>query len=157
MSSISVIPDRRAEVTQAIRSQTGIDEAMIEALVHGFYDRVRADALLGPVFAERIADWGPHLERMVQFWSSVALMTGAYHGQPMRMHLPLPIDGRFFDRWLQLFEETATDLCPPAASAHFVERARRIAESLELGIATAQGVRLAKGQRYLREEAAGTP
>jgi hemoglobin len=153
MSSISVIPDRRAEVTQAIRSQTGIDEAMIEALVHGFYDRVRADALLGPVFAERIADWGPHLERMVQFWSSVALMTGAYHGQPMRMHLPLPIDGRFFDRWLQLFEETATDLCPPAASAHFVERARRIAESLELGIATAHGVRLAKGQRYLREKA----
>lgn len=153
MSSISVIPDRRAEVTQAIRSQTGIDEAMIELLVHGFYDRVRADALLGPVFADRIADWAPHLERMVQFWSSVALMTGAYHGQPMRMHLPLPIDGRFFDRWLQLFEETATDLCPPAASAHFVERARRIAESLELGIATAQGVRLAKGQRYLREEA----
>lgn len=153
MSSISVIPDRRAEVTQAIRSQTGIDEAMIERLVHGFYDRVRADALLGPVFADRIADWGPHLERMKQFWSSVALMTGTYHGQPMRMHLPLPIDARFFDRWLQLFEETATDLCPPAASAHFVERARRIAESLELGIATAQGVRLAKGQRYLREEA----
>ncbi len=151
--TIPVISERRAEVTQAIRDETGIDEAMIERLVHGFYDRVRADAMLGPVFAARIEDWGPHLERMVQFWSSVALMTGAYHGQPMRAHLPLPIDGRFFDRWLQLFEQTADDLCPPAAARHFVERARRIAESLELGIATAQGVRLARGQRYLREEA----
>ncbi len=151
--TIPVISERRLEVTQAIRDETGIDEAMIERLVHGFYDRVRADDMLGPVFAERITDWGPHLERMVQFWSSVALMTGAYHGQPMRVHLPLPIDGRFFDRWLALFEQTADDLCPPAAARHFVERARRIAESLELGIATAQGVRLAKGQRYLREEA----
>ncbi|MGQ3030238.1 MAG: group III truncated hemoglobin, partial [Ferrovibrionaceae bacterium] len=105
--TIPVISERRIEVTQAIRDETGIDEAMIERLVHGFYDRVRADDMLGPVFAERIADWGPHLGRMVQFWSSVALMTGAYHGQPMRVHLPLPIDGRFFDRWLQLFEQTA--------------------------------------------------
>lgn len=151
--SIPVIPDRRAEVTRAIRADTGIDEAMIELMVHGFYDRVRADPLIGPVFATRIADWGPHLERMVQFWSSVALMTGAYHGQPMRAHLPLPIDARYFDRWLELFEETTTALCPPAAAAHFVERARRIAESLELGLATSQGVRLAKGQRYLRETA----
>ncbi|MBN9527272.1 MAG: group III truncated hemoglobin [Alphaproteobacteria bacterium] len=151
--TIPVISERRIEVTQAIRDETGIDEAMIERLVYGFYDRVRADDMLGPVFAERIADWGPHLGRMVQFWSSVALMTGAYHGQPMRVHLPLPIDGRFFDRWLQLFEQTADELCPPAAARHFVERARRIAESLELGIATAQGVRLARGQRYLREEA----
>lgn len=151
MSSIPVIPERRAEVTRAIRNETGIDEAMIERLVHGFYDRVRADEMLGPVFAERIEDWGPHLARMVQFWSSVALMTGAYHGQPMRVHLPLPIDARHFDRWLQLFEETATELCPPAAVAHFVERAKRIAESLELGIATTQGVRLGRGQRYLRE------
>lgn len=151
--TIPVISERRAEVTQAIRDETGIDEAMIERLVHGFYDRVRADDMLGPVFAERIADWGPHLQRMVQFWSSVALMTGVYHGQPMRVHLPLPIDGRFFDRWLQLFEQTADALCPPAAARHFVERARRIAESLELGIATAQGARLTRGQRYLREEA----
>ncbi len=151
--TIPVISERRIEVTRAIRDETGIDEAMIERLVHGFYDRVRADDMLGPVFAERIADWGPHLGRMVQFWSSVALMTGAYHGQPMRVHLPLPIDGRFFDRWLHLFEQTADELCPPAAARHFVERARRIAESLELGIATAQGVRLARGQRYLREEA----
>lgn len=141
-------PERRAEITARIVAETGIDEAMIERLVRGFYDRVRQDAMLGPIFAARIADWEPHLQRMCAFWSSVALMTGRYHGQPMRAHLPLPVDGRHFDRWLALFEAAAQELCPPAAAALFVDRARRIAESLELGIAGSRGMVLARGQRY---------
>lgn len=147
-------PDRRAETTARIARETGIDEAMIERLVRGFYARARADPLLGPVFAARIADWEPHLQRMCAFWSSVALMSGRYHGQPMRVHAPLPIDAAHFDRWLSLFEDTARELCPPAAAAHFVERARRIAESLELGIAISHGVMLGKGERYNMEGAA---
>lgn len=70
---------------------------------------------------------------------SVALMMGRYHGQPMRMHMGLPVSRAHFDRWLELFETTAAEVCPPAAAEHFIERARRIADSLELGIATAQG------------------
>ena len=85
---------------------------------------------------------------MCAFWSSVALMTGRYHGQPMGAHLPLPIDADHFDRWLALFEEAARELCPPAAAAHFKERARRIAESLELGVADESGVLLGKGRRF---------
>jgi hemoglobin len=73
----------------------------------------------------------------------------------MPKHLPLPIDGRHFDRWLALFEATAHELCPPAAADHFIERARRIAESLELGIAGANGMLLMKGERYLRETQPG--
>lgn len=148
---------RRAAIVAQIRAETGIDEAMIARLVDGFYGRVRADPLLGPVFAERISDWSPHLEQMRLFWSSVALMSGAYHGRPMPKHLPLPVDARHFDRWLELFEATARDLCPPAAAAHFIERARRIAESLELGIAGANGVLLGKGERYLKPPEAWTP
>jgi hemoglobin len=91
------------------------------------------------------------------FWSSVALMSGVYHGRPMPKHLPLPVDARHFDRWLELFEATARELCPPAAADHFIERARRIAESLELGIAGSNGVLLGKGERYLRATEAWTP
>jgi hemoglobin len=144
--------ERRAEITAAIQAETGIDEAMIERLVRAFYVRVREDALIGPIFSARIADWEPHLQQMCAFWSSVALMTGRYHGQPMRKHLPLPIDGRHFDRWLALFEATARDLCPPKAVEHFIERARRIAESLELGIAGAHNVLLGKGERFRRAD-----
>lgn len=142
--------ERRAAITAGIAAETGIDEAMIERLVRGFYQRVQADPLLGPVFAARIEDWEPHLQRMMAFWSSVALLSGRYRGQPMEKHLPLPVDAQHFDRWLALFEETASALCPPAAARHFVERARRIAESLELGIAAGQGRILARGERFHR-------
>lgn len=126
---------RRARATAAIVRQTGIDEAMIRTLVHAFYARVRQDPLLAPVFAPRIPDWGAHLERMCAFWSSVALLSGQYHGRPMDRHLPLPVTERHFARWLDLFEETARATCPPAAAALFSDRARRIARSLEAGIA----------------------
>ena len=143
---------RRAGLTAEIVERTGIDEAMIDRLVRRFYERVREDALLGPIFESRIADWEPHLARMRAFWSSVALLSGAYHGQPMRVHQPLPVDAEHFDRWLALFERTAEELCPPVAAAHFVERARRIAESLELGVAASHGVLLGNGQRLRRAE-----
>ena len=64
--------------------RTGIDEAMIDGLVRAFYGKARADALLGPVFVERVADWEPHFKRMSEFWSSVASMTGIYHGRLKR-------------------------------------------------------------------------
>ncbi len=148
-------PARRAELTARIQAETGIDEVMIDRLVRGFYARVREDALIGPVFEAQIKDWEPHLQRMCAFWSSVALMTGVYHGQPMRKHVSLPVDARHFDRWLALFEATARDLCPPKAADHFIERAQRIAESLELGIAVTHGVMLGKGERLRRAELDG--
>jgi hemoglobin len=146
--------ERREEITARIAAGTGITEAMIEQLVRGFYGKVRADAVLGPVFEAKIADWEPHLAQMFAFWSSVALMTGRYHGTPMIKHVKLPIDAGHFDRWLTLFEETAREFCPPEAAAHFIDWAQRIAASLELGVAGANGVMLGKGERYRRGEAA---
>ena len=142
---------RRGASSQDLRDATGIDEAMIDQLVESFYDRVREDAVIGPVFAERIADWAPHLAQMKLFWSSVALSTGVYEGRPMPKHLPLPIDARHFDRWLTLFRQTARDLCPPVAADHFIERAERIAQSLELGVAGANGTLLGVGERFIRQ------
>ncbi len=129
----------RHRIIEDIVARTGIDEAMIEALIRAFYTRVRQDPLIGPVFEGRVHDWEAHMERLCAFWSSVALMSGRYHGQPMPVHLPLPIDTPHFDRWLEIFAATARDLCPPAAAAHFLERASRIADSLELGIAAQKG------------------
>jgi hemoglobin len=139
---------RRQAATDRLRAETGIHEAMIDRLVEAFYARVRDDALIGPIFAEHVEDWAPHLAQMKLFWSSVALSTGVYQGRPMPKHLPLPIDATHFDRWLALFEATTVEVCPPVAAAHFMERARRIAESLELGVANANSVLLGPGERY---------
>jgi hemoglobin len=140
-------PSNRTAVIDSIRRDTGIDEPMIDSLVNAFYARVRADAVLGPIFEARVADWDDHLATMRRFWSSVALMSGAYHGEPMKAHAPLPLDGAHFDRWLGLFRETAQACCPPAAAAHFISRAERIAQSLEMGIAVARGQLLRSGER----------
>jgi hemoglobin len=133
-SAISSMPvhSARPAVTSELMEATGLDEELLTALVHRFYDRVRADPVLGPVFDARIEKWGPHLERMVAFWSSVALMTGRYHGSPVAKHAPLPIGWKHFERWLAIFRETARETCPPAGAAHLIERAERIARSLHI-------------------------
>lgn len=132
------IASARPEMTAAIMAETGLDEDVLRDLVHSFYAKVRRDAVLGPIFAARISDWDPHLERMVAFWSSVALMTGRYHGRPVPAHTPLPIHGAHFERWLGLFRETAREVCSPAGAAHVIERAERIARSLDIAVTEAQ-------------------
>ena len=140
LSSTPVRSDR-PEVTAGLMDATGLDEELLTALVHRFYERVRADPLLGPVFDARIENWGPHLERMVAFWSSVALMTGRYHGSPVAKHATLPIGWEHFERWLAIFRETARETCPPPGAAHLIERAERIARSLHIAAADAATAR----------------
>lgn len=139
---------RRARIPDEITAKTGITEEVIDALVRRIYQNVRGAAVLGPIFEARIADWEPHLSRMTTFWCSVALMNDRYHGQPMDAHLPLPIDARHFDLWLAIFEKTAHEVCQPLTAAHFIERARRIAESLEIGVAMRHGVLPGRNERF---------
>lgn len=135
---MSAEPNRRATLVDEISGRTGITDAMIAELVDTFYGRVRTDPLLGPVFA-RVGNWDVHLAKLRAFWSSVVLLSGRYHGQPMQAHFPLSIEPLHFDRWLALFEQTTADVCPPAAAAVFMEKARRIADSFEMAMATQRG------------------
>ncbi|WP_424927356.1 group III truncated hemoglobin [Amaricoccus tamworthensis] len=134
-TEIRVAPaSARPDLTADLIQRTGLDENVLETLVQRFYGRVREDDLLGPIFAERISDWGPHLERMAAFWSSVALMSGRYHGRPVPMHIGLPVGAEHFDRWLALFRLTAREVCTPAGAEHVIERAERIARSLRMAV-----------------------
>lgn len=132
-------PARRAALSAEIAAATGLSDAGIAALLRDFYARAREDDLLGPVFA-RVTHWDEHLARVTDFWSSVALMTGRYHGQPMRAHFGLGLTPEHFQRWLALFASTVGEHCTEAGAALLVARARTIASSLEMGIAVADGV-----------------
>jgi hemoglobin len=145
---MSAEPNRRATLVDEICERTGITEAMIAELVDTFYGRVREDSLLAPVFA-RVENWDEHLAKLRAFWSSIVLMSGRYHGEPMQAHLPLSIEPKHFDRWLALFEQTTSDVCPPAAAALLMGKARRIADSFEMAMATQRG-RIA-GPRHSRQ------
>ena len=80
-------------------------EDIIE-MVNGFYDAVRKDELLGPVFNEVIKDkWEEHLNTMYNFWQTVLLHEHAYKGAPFIPHRNLPVSERHFQRWLALFNE----------------------------------------------------
>lgn len=128
----------RPEITADLMARTGLDETILVHLVHGFYDRVQADPLLAPVFADHITDWPAHLAKLVDFWSSVALMTGRYHGAPMAKHLPLPVEQAHFDRWLALFRQTAIEVCTPEGAIWVIERAENIAFSIHANLLDAR-------------------
>jgi len=116
-------------------------EDEIGRLVDAFYGKVRADAELGPVFDRAISDWGPHLETMRKFWSSVMLTSGRYKGRPLPAHIKHGdrISPAAFERWLALWREATEEVLPPDAAAAMQEKAARIAESLSLGISIARG------------------
>jgi len=119
-----------------------LDEALIRAVVHAFYDDVRRDPLLGPVFDARIApeEWPHHLAKLCDFWSATLLRTGRYAGRPLPPHLTLPgLGEEHFRRWLQLFRDTVQRLCPPEVVVLFMDRALRIAHSFRLAVAFSRG------------------
>jgi hemoglobin len=114
---------------------SSLSEPLIERLVHTFYGRVREDALIGPIFEARLAGrWDAHLAKMIDFWSSIALRSGRYFGRPHVAHQDLGLDPAHFQRWLTLFEETARAVCDEASAAFFIDRAHRIADSLQIGL-----------------------
>lgn len=132
-------PERRAAITRQIQSATGLDDLALERLVRAFYTAARHDPMIGPLFDD-VQDWDAHIAKITTFWSSVALMTGRYHGQPMAAHLKLPLEAQHFARWLALFEQTARSLCSEPGAELLIDKARRIAQSLELGMDVHRGV-----------------
>ena len=120
-------------MTSSVTSR--ISEPQISTLVDTFYAKVRQDPEIGPIFNAAIDDWPAHLALLKNFWSTVLLTTGRYKGDPMMTHLSLPIEEKHFARWLQLFEQTATEILPPPIAANIVNKAHRIAGNFKLGIA----------------------
>lgn len=106
----------------------------IEMLVDRFYDRVRQDPVLGPIFNPAVEDWEEHKRTLVSFWSSVALRSGTYRGNPMAAHRPHPIHAAHFDHWLALWRDTAEAVLAPAHAELFCEYASRIGRSLRYGL-----------------------
>ena len=135
------IEDLQRRQSLAPGTPVGVTEEMCRNLVDAFYARVRVDPDLGPIFNSAIGDrWDAHLAKLSDFWSSVMHMTGRFKGSPMSVHAGLPrAEPEDFQRWLTLFRLTADEVCPPVAAALFCAKAEMIAQSLQLGIATARG------------------
>ncbi|GLQ49439.1 group III truncated hemoglobin [Dyella flava] len=111
-----------------------LDETQIARLVDRFYEQVRLDPLIGPVFNAAVHDWDEHKRTLVSFWASVALRAGSYRGNPMAVHRMQPIRAEHFERWLALWQTTAKACLDEAGAAQVIEHAERIGRSLRLGL-----------------------
>lgn len=113
-----------------------MDDAQLTRLVNAFYAKVRQDPELGPIFNDTITDWDHHLKLLADFWSSVMLTSRRYKGNPMAAHLRHRelLTPERFERWLNLWEETAHEVLPSQDAAAIRATAGRIARSLQMGI-----------------------
>ena len=101
----------------------------IKLLVDTFYDRVRADHLLGPIFDNVIQDrWPKHLDTMYRFWQTVLLDERTYSGAPGVKHLTLPVTGEHFEHWIKLFYATVDELFTGEKAEEAKWRAAKMAE-----------------------------
>lgn len=112
-----------------------ISEQEISELVDRFYEKVRLDPVIGPVFNEAIDDWPSHLTLLKSFWSSVLLASQTYKGNPMMTHLQLPLEEAHFRRWLELFAETARETMAPDHAEIVIAKSHRIAQNFRNAIA----------------------
>jgi hemoglobin len=102
----------------------------VELFVNRFYDKVKTDDLLGPVFKN--LNWPHHLPVMYNFWSSLLLGDQTYSGNPLQKHLPLSIDAQHFQQWLKLFTQTLDENFSGEKTAEAKQRAQSIAYIFQL-------------------------
>ncbi len=104
----------------------------IKKLVDTFYEKVRIDELIGPVFNERIQDrWPQHLAKMYTFWQTVLLGEHTYFGSPFPPHANLPVSHQHFEKWMELFKQTLDELFTGAVAEDAKWRAGKMAEMFE--------------------------
>ncbi len=121
----------------------------IEQLINRFYDRVKADPVIGYIFNDIAkVDWPKHLPVMYDFWEFLLLQGKNYQGNPIEKHFELharhPLTAEHFDRWLALFQESVDDLFagPVADDAKF--RAMVIAETWKPKFTGGHGIGMPK-------------
>ena len=104
----------------------------IKKLVDTFYDKVRRDQLIGPIFNGRIQDrWPQHLEKMYTFWQTVLLGEHTYFGSPFPPHANLPVSHQHFEKWMELFTKTIDELFTGEKANDAKWRAGKMAEMFE--------------------------
>lgn len=133
--------DRARARKKAEALASGIDDALISELVDRFYEKVRQDDRLGPIFAQHVRDWPAHLARMKNFWASIMIESGRFSGSPMQKHIAVGgLDATHFAHWQSLWDQTVVEFAPtPEVHERFRQAARRIGESLLTGIELDRG------------------
>ena len=87
-------------------------------LVSTFYDKIKKDDFIGPIFLEAIPnkEWENHLEKLTDFWETNLFFAKKYKGNPMQVHQKLDesnnyqVSQKHFGKWLELWISTLDEL-----------------------------------------------
>jgi hemoglobin len=116
-------------VGNACNGLGGVDSSLQDRVVHTIFSLVRRNVGVGAILNPRGVDWPANEARITGFWSSVLLMTGAYHGSPICVHLDIPdLTQAHFDLWRAQFVGA---VCIPAQAALSKTRAKHIAAAFQ--------------------------
>ena len=113
---------------------TTVNREHIKTMVIKFYAKVLRDETVGPFFIAKLGDdlesdyWKPHIDILINFWSSMILQDGSYGGNPLAPHFSIgELNHGVFKQWLKLFFETVDEVFIPKLGAEFKERSEIIA------------------------------
>ena len=111
----------------------------IELLVRSFYEKIKKDSLIGPIFTDIAkVNWERHLPVMYDFWENSILFTGSYSGNPMiphqHLHRAFPLTEDHFNRWVYLFTNTVDEWFEGEKARLAKQRALSIATVMKLKI-----------------------
>ncbi len=111
----------------------------VQLLVDTFYGRVLKDDMLYPFFEYvHKHHWAAHLNVLYSFWENVLFYTGNYDRNPLKKHQTLhhfkPLNDENFERWLQLFTQTADELFEGEKAELAKQRALSIATIMRIKI-----------------------
>lgn len=104
-------------------------------MVDTFYDKVKKDTLIGPIFTDTAkVNWEEHLPKLYNFWEDLLLGTDNYKGRPFPPHIQLNLKLEHFERWLSLFFDTVDENFTGLKANEAKERALRIAKNFSVNL-----------------------
>lgn len=112
----------------------------IKRLVDAFYNRVRTDDLIGPIFNRIVGDhWDTHLPKMYAFWGMSLLGDGGYRGNAVQQHVQIdkeqPLEEAHFNRWIGMWEETVDHLYQGTVATDAKKKATLMMQLIRIKVA----------------------
>jgi hemoglobin len=104
----------------------------VKLLVETFYDRIRTDVYLGPIFNTHVKDWPHHFEHLTDFWEGNLFFKKIFNGRPLQTHKRVDsaegylINEQHFGVWLNHWVQTVDELYEGELAEMAKFRARKI-------------------------------
>jgi Truncated hemoglobins len=104
----------------------------LQLLLRRFYADVRQHNTIGPIFNARIHDWPSHMEKIADFWSGLTGGPPRYGGGFAGRHMPLGLEERHFQAWLELWHRHCHAHLPPREATEMITIAEALGARLRM-------------------------